>query len=112
MVLPGFGGQSAPPSLKAARHRYGRQSQASFRGAVRPPFIEGDIEGLRALAPRVRFGGQSAPPSLKEVDELLARRLRCGFRGAVRPPFIEGSAFGSDSRSSASVSGGSPPPLH
>ena len=36
-----------------------------FRGAVRPPFIEGDAssESRRKVS---GFGGQSAPPSLKE----------------------------------------------
>ena len=37
---------------------------AIYRGAVRPPFIEGDM-GYRFMSDDLTIGGQSAPPSLK-----------------------------------------------
>ena len=61
--------------------------QRKFRGAVRPPFIEG-----------VMF------------SSLCEGLLR--FRGAVRPPFIEGCQRCGSVLGSQTVSGGSPPPLH
>ena len=82
----GFGGQSAPPSLKqwvfCACCFFGW----GFRGAVRPPFIEA-VMGNGSWGSSQSFGGQSAPPSLKPLS---------------------GKSFWGD----GVVSGGSPPPLH
>ena len=109
MNIYSFGGQSAPPSLKDPQPSSWERIE-NFRGAVRPPFIEGQT-GCRC------------------------RRLLWLFRGAVRPPFIEGShlwlpstdseSFGGQSappslkeertknaRLGDALSGGSPPPLH
>ena len=81
----GFGGQSAPPSLKGLVKTM-PATFLPFRGAVRPPFIEG-MPLPTCSASLASFGGQSAPPSLK-----------LGFRCWGRVEVI--------------VSGGSPPPLH
>ena len=86
--LSGFGGQSAPPSLKEINFLAAASVMAGFRGAVRPPFIE----GLRLVLSSV---GTAAK-----------------FRGAVRPPFIEGRQTEDERLTALRVSGGSPPPLH
>ena len=84
--MSAIGGQSAPPSLKVAGSVAVLVDGRSYRGAVRPPFIEGEC--LR-----------------------LVFRLRLFYRGAVRPPFIEGPAVAKLARQWG-LSGGSPPPLH
>ena len=59
-VMPAFGGQSAPPSLKLVLIATAGIA-ARFRGAVRPPFIEaahvteGDVAALG-------LSGGSPPP--------------------------------------------------
>ena len=60
---------------------------ATYRGAVRPPFIEARPQEEQSEATNSTIGGQSAPPSLKPR---LARI----------------------SRHQDGLSGGSPPPLH
>ena len=87
MHVKGFGGQSAPPSLKEPTQPTQSQSEIPFRGAVRPPFIEGVNEEARNVVKLLGFGGQSAPPSLKVI--LVSPSVVCLW-----------------------VSGGSPPPLH
>ena len=47
MTNTGFGGQSAPPSLKLVFGLAGYFEVCWFRGAVRPPFIE--AFGLSAI---------------------------------------------------------------
>ena len=112
-----IGGQSAPPSLKAIPVMIGGQTKIHYRGAVRPPFIEGTSSDRNATL-RCPIGGQSAPPSLKghhrckpiqhsqaiggqsappSLKGLLAQedeRIGLVYRGAVRPPFIEGGWCG------------------
>ena len=65
VLLGSIGGQSAPPSLKASPPRLSVMDGFDYRGAVRPPFIEGG-------------------------DFRKATSLVASYRGAVRPPFIEG----------------------
>ena len=67
-LSPGFGGQSAPPSLKELMPEIPIDGPVVFRGAVRPPFIEGPVY-------------------------LVLPSVAIMFRGAVRPPFIEGLAM-------------------
>ena len=61
----------------------------TFRGAVRPPFIEARAASHEYASGETGFGGQSAPPSLKRGDFDLQHIADLEFRGAVRPPFIE-----------------------
>ena len=86
-------------------------SLLSYRGAVRPPFIEGLSKHI-AQQPTMSIGGQSAPPSLKEAVLTLSCKPRISYRGAVRPPFIEGLQGSGASVGEGRLSGGSPPPLH
>ena len=62
-------------------------SATHYRGAVRPPFIEGIAASLQQGG-GVSIGGQSAPPSLK-----------AGYSQVITP-------------TAQILSGGSPPPLH
>ena len=61
--------------------------QFNYRGAVRPPFIEGG-------------------KTMAMVEEGIS------YRGAVRPPFIEGIFASGVDGTYLALSGGSPPPLH
>ena len=60
-VVRSFGGQSAPPSLKDFGLPFFEFANILFRGAVRPPFIEGTADSsVFARCPQV--SGGSPPP--------------------------------------------------
>ena len=84
--LGSYRGAVRPPFIEAAPHMMGATLLRFYRGAVRPPFIEAGRLCLPASR-RLSIGGQSAPPSLKQ-------RILLGC------DFVLG------------LSGGSPPPLH
>ena len=110
-----IGGQSAPPSLKACIHLSSSRILTIYRGAVRPPFIEGSMRMAGSVRLCQAIGGQSAPPSLK-VRAVCSHYTTLGYRGAVRPPFIEGivsksAGLMTSCYSAPLLSGGSPPPF-
>ena len=84
----GFGGQSAPPSLKNSRPQRERHPVKRFRGAVRPPFIE-DAKILGDINAILSFGGQSAPPSLKKPPVWQLAGSSDSFGGQSAPPSLK-----------------------
>ena len=89
-----IGGQSAPPSLKATWQGLARRAYDDYRGAVRPPFIEGQswrIKWMRGCL----YRGAVRPPFIEGFIATASTPFHHHYRGAVRPPFIEGLASAS-----------------
>ena len=84
-----IGGQSAPPSLKVGVVPLGCDGRRVYRGAVRPPFIEGHNIIPHNL-PLDDYRGAVRPPFIEGVAGLVSLAALGRYRGAVRPPFIEG----------------------
>ena len=60
-----------------------------YRGAVRPPFIEGTEMRNRMTDPEF-YRGAVRPPFIEGISSSMRIRSSKRYRGAVRPPFIEG----------------------
>ena len=84
----GFGGQSAPPSLKTLSHLSACHKFQSFGGQSAPPSLKNSSNPVQSSS-SFSFGGQSAPPSLKNLPALAEQPLVKCFGGQSAPPSLK-----------------------